>query len=66
MQKNILACTVTNYKEHFELHSVDGYHGTTTRMLLEIRNDTLIQKYPVDENWMLPEEYNLEKWIRLE
>jgi len=54
------------YKEHIELHSADGYHGTTARILLEIRNDTLIQKYPVDENWMLPEEYNLEKWIRLE
>lgn len=54
------------YKEHIELHSVDGYHGTTTRMLLEIRNDTLIQKWPADENWTLPEEYSHEKWIRME
>jgi hypothetical protein len=53
------------YKEHIELHSVDEYHDTL-RMLMEIRNDTLIQKWPVDENWMLPEEYNHEKWIRLE
>ncbi len=54
------------YKQHRELHSIDEIHGTSTRMLLEIRNDTLIQKWPVDENWMLPEEYNHEKWIRLE
>jgi len=54
------------YKEQIKLHSADGYHGTTARMLLEIRNDTLIQKWPADENWMLPEEYNYEKWIRLE
>ena len=34
-------------------------------MLLEINNDTLIQKWPVDENWKPYEKYNIEKYIRL-
>ncbi len=40
--------------------------GTTARWLIEFRNDTLIQKWPADENWMLPEQYSIEKYIRLE
>jgi hypothetical protein len=32
---------------------------------MEIDNDTLIQKWPVDENWNLGDKYNIEKYIRL-
>jgi hypothetical protein len=35
------------------------------RMIQEIKNDTLIQKWPVDENWKLAEKYSIEKYIRL-
>jgi hypothetical protein len=35
------------------------------KMNLEIINDTLIQKWPVDENWKLVDKYSIEKYIRL-
>ena len=35
------------------------------RLLLEVRNDTLIQNWPADENWKLPEKYSTEKYIRV-
>ncbi len=49
-----------------QYHSFKSLVGTTSRLLTEIRNDTLIQKFPADENWMLPEQYSIEKYIRLE
>jgi hypothetical protein len=36
-----------------------------TKMTQEIKIDTLIQKWPVDENWKLAEKYSIEKYIRL-
>jgi hypothetical protein len=35
------------------------------RIILELKNDTLVQKWPADENWKLAEEYSIEKYIRL-
>lgn len=35
------------------------------RMIQEIINDTLIQKWPADENWKLAEKYSIEKYIKL-
>jgi hypothetical protein len=35
------------------------------KMIQEIKNGTLIQKWPVDENWKLAEKYSIEKYIRL-
>jgi len=35
------------------------------RLILEVQNDTLIQKWPVDENWKLAEKYSIEKYVRL-
>ncbi len=49
-----------------QYHSFKSRVGTTSRLLMEIRNDTLIQKFMADENWMLPEQYSIEKYIRLE
>lgn len=41
--------------------------GTKEMMLLQIRNDTLIQTYPVDENGELLKHYTIiEKFIRLD
>lgn len=39
--------------------------GTSGRILWEIRNDTLIQRQPADENWKLPEKFTTEKYVRL-
>jgi hypothetical protein len=54
------------YIEHIEFHYQDAYQGQSVRMILEIRNDTLVQKWPVDGNWALPEKYNTEYYIRRE
>jgi hypothetical protein len=48
-----------------QYHSSKSLAGTTARWLIEIRNDTLIQKWPADENWNLPEKYSTEIYIRL-
>ncbi len=35
-------------------HNNKSKIGTKIKVLTEIRNDTLIQIYPADENWKLP------------
>jgi hypothetical protein len=52
------------YTEHVVFHYEDFYQGQSVRMILEIRNDTLIQKWPVNENWQLPDIFNTEFYIR--
>ncbi len=54
------------YEEQINYNCSEALIGNTYRRLLEIRNDTLITKWPADENWMLPEQYSIEKYIRLE
>jgi hypothetical protein len=39
--------------------------GIKIKLLLDVRNDSLILRWPVDENWKLAEKYNTEKYIRL-
>jgi len=53
------------YEENIILHADKPSIGTKVRLLVEIRNDTLIQRYPADENWELPEKYSTEKFIRV-
>jgi hypothetical protein len=53
------------YEEDVTYHASKEYVGNKVKILLEIRNDTLIQKWPVDDNWKLQEKYNTEKYIRL-
>jgi hypothetical protein len=52
------------YEENL-LYAGKAIFNRKIRMLLEINHDTLIQKWPVDENWKLAEKYNVEKYIRL-
>jgi hypothetical protein len=41
--------------------------GTTIKLLYELKNDTLIQTWPADENWqVVKSRYNVQKLIRLE
>jgi len=57
----------TEYKEMVEFHSATEYLGKTVQLYLEIRNDTLIQFWPVDENGVPdPEHHYMEKWVRME
>jgi hypothetical protein len=46
-------------------HSSKSMVGKTGRWLIEIKNDTLIQKQPADENWNLPEKFGTEIYVRL-
>jgi len=41
--------------------------GTSQRLLLEVKNDTLIQTWPCDENWQIDKSnYNIQKLVRME
>lgn len=57
----------TNYQEIVEYHSATEYLGQTVKLYLEIRNDTLTQFWPVDEQGApdLKHHY-MEKWVRFE
>ncbi|MCU0474331.1 MAG: hypothetical protein MUC93_13380 [Bacteroidales bacterium] len=52
--------------ENVNLHADKSSIGKTKKMIMEIRNDTLIQRWPTDENFNLPEKYHTYKYIRLE
>jgi hypothetical protein len=39
--------------------------GSTIKMFIEVRNDTLIQRWPANENWQLAEKFNIEKYVRI-
>jgi hypothetical protein len=54
------------YVEDITCHVSKGSVGEKVNILLEIKNDTLIQRWPVDETWKLTENYNTEKYLRLE
>jgi hypothetical protein len=54
------------YEEKVVLHADKPSIGKTIRILLDIRNDTLTQRYPADENWKLQEGYSTEKYVRVE
>jgi hypothetical protein len=54
------------YEETILYHHLDEQStGTTIRMFLEVRNDTLIQRWPVKDDWQLNEKYGTEKYVRL-
>jgi hypothetical protein len=54
------------YEETITYLSYKPWEGKTIKMTLEIKNDTLIQKYPVDENGQLEKEWsNIEKYVRI-
>ncbi len=54
------------YEENIMMHkTAPNLEGKTLKMLTEIRNDTLIQKWPVDDNWNLVENYSIEKYVRV-
>ena len=57
----------TNYQEIVEYHSARKYLGTTVKLYLEIKNDTLTQFWPVDEEGEPDKSHHyIEKWVRFE
>lgn len=54
------------YIETIKLFPYKSNIGNNVRILLEIKNDTLIQRYPVNEKWNLQEKYRTEKYVRIE
>jgi len=53
------------FDEEVIYHASKASVGQKIKILLEIRNDTLIQRWPADDNWKLLEKYSTEKYIRL-
>ncbi len=53
------------FEEKVLYHSTKELVGKTTRILMQVRNDTLIQTWPVDEAWNLINKHHTEKYIRL-
>lgn len=55
----------THYEESFLYCVEQSWVGTTGRILLEIKNDTLIQTWPCDNNWQIDKSnYNIQKLVR--
>ena len=55
----------TDYREIVEFHSAPEYLGQTVRLYLEIKDDTLTQIWPVDDNGApVKNLYYMEKWVR--
>jgi hypothetical protein len=54
-----------HYEEYVIFHPSESYVGKTIKMLMEIRNDTLIQQWPADENWKLEAKHYIEKYVRM-
>jgi hypothetical protein len=55
------------YDENIVYHAYKPYVGKSIKMLLEIKNDTLTQIYPLDKNGQIfKQDYSIEKYIRLE
>jgi hypothetical protein len=53
------------YEESFIYRGSETALGKKVRLIQEIRNDTLIQSWPADDNWKLAEKHSTEKYIRL-
>ena len=55
------------YEENIQFFSFQSSVGQTVKMLLEIRNDTLIQTWPADDNGQINKSnFRQEKYIRLD
>lgn len=52
------------YEENL-LYAGKAIFSRKIKILMEIDNDTLIQKWPVDENWKPVDKFNIEKYVRL-
>ena len=54
-----------NRYEENVLYAGKAIFSRKIKMIQEIINDTLIQKWPADETWKLADKYSIEKYVRL-
>lgn len=55
------------YEENIQFFSVPSEIGKTVKMLLEIKNDTLIQTWPVGDNGQIDKSnFRQQKYVRLD
>lgn len=55
------------YQENIQYHSHAAYVGQSARMVMEIRNDTLIQTWPLRANGQIDKSnFRQEKYVRLD
>lgn len=52
------------YDETIVYHSGKNLIGQTIKMVIEIKKDTLIQTYPVDDKGKIEASYSIEKYVR--
>ena len=57
--------TGNRFDENVLYHANKFSVGKKIRVIVQVQNDTLIQKWPADENWNLPEQYGIEKYVRM-
>jgi len=53
------------YIEKMRYHYQKSYLDGEIRLLIELKKDTMIQRWPVDQNWKLPEKHCTEKYVRI-
>jgi len=54
------------YEENINILSYKPWEGTTIKMILEIKKDTLIQTYPVDDKGQMNKDWAIiEKYVRI-
>ncbi len=55
------------YEEYVKYNFSKSYEGTSVKMNIEIKGDTLLQTYPVDAEGLIDQNnYTIEKYVRLE
>jgi hypothetical protein len=53
------------YTENIIYHVDNTIVGTTAKMIIEIKNDTLYQTWPADANWKIDSSnYRIEKYVK--
>jgi hypothetical protein len=55
------------YEEHIGILEYKEWEGKTIKMTLELKNDTLIQTFPIDDKGQMEKEWScIEKYVRIE
>jgi len=56
-----------HYTEKIKVHTSPAYEGKNLKLILEIRGDTLIQIFPVNNNWSYDKENCwTEKYVKVD
>lgn len=56
-----------HYTERIDYFTVPANIGNSVRILLEFKNDTLIQIYPADADWKVDKNnYQIEKYVKID